>query len=216
MGSDTGGYVRLRLETHVSHYDDKTGVLRRVSELGFERAPSPVGRTLKMRRTSGPATGSGAPAPTAPVAPTAPAAVAATSAAAPPKTRPLPAGKVALGGLDRSEVTAFSLRARMDDDTSVDMNVEPDDEFGDEARRAFGGKWAGFAVRAAPAGTRFRLEADIQFKPCWPRKAKRPFQVVPVVMAFGTDRFEDHYLLALIVAQKTKELVDTSVTQPFQ
>jgi hypothetical protein len=36
------------------------------------------------------------------------------------------------------------------------------------------------------------------------------------VMAFGTDRFVDHYLLSVIVAQETVEKVDTSVTQPYQ
>ena len=201
MGSDTGGYVRLRLETHHSKYEDSKGVLHRVSELGFERAPSPGGRKLadikKAPPRSSPTTGPGA-----------------LSAAA--KTQPTPAGKVALGGLERADVVSFELLARMDDDTVVDMRTEPDDGLAAEAKAAFGGRWAGFAVRAAPSGTRFRLVADIQFKPAWPRRAKRPFQVIPVIMAFGTDRFEEHYLLALIVAQKTEERVDTSVTQPYQ
>jgi hypothetical protein len=48
------------------------------------------------------------------------------------------------------------------------------------------------------------------------QSARKPFQVIPVVMAFGTDRFADHYLLSVIVAQDTVEKVDTSVTQPFQ
>jgi hypothetical protein len=39
--------------------------------------------------------------------------------------------------------------------------------------------------------------------------------VIPVVMAFGTDRFVEHYLLAVIAAQETVEKVDTSVTQPY-
>jgi hypothetical protein len=205
MGSDTGGYVRLRLETHHSKYDGSKGVLRRVSELGFERAPSPSSRTLASIKRAAPETSAartlGGPGPLS---------------AAPARAKPVPAGKVALGGLARAEVVSFELLARMDDDSVVDMRTEPDDAYAAEARAAFGGTWAGFAVLAAPSGTRFRLIADIEFKPCWPRKAKRPFQVIPVVMAFGTDRFEDHYLLALIVAQRTEERVDTSVTQPYQ
>jgi|RhiMetdeSRZDD1v2_1073273.scaffolds.fasta_scaffold32725_7 hypothetical protein len=198
MGSDTGGYVRLRLETQVSEYDATKNVLHRVSELGFERAPSPDDRQppilTKARR----------PLPTGP------------GLLPGPKTPPIHAGKVGLGGLQPSEVISFDLWARMDDDTLVFMDTVSDKGYTDEASKAFGGKWAGFAVRAAPSGTRFRLVADIQFKPSWASKAPRPFQVIPVVMAFGTDRFEDHYLLALIVAQKTSRRVDTSVTQPYQ
>jgi hypothetical protein len=198
MGSDTGGYVRLRLETQASQYDASKGVLRRISELGFERAPSPASRIapalkkVKPQLLRGPGALPG------------------------PRTPPTPAGKVALGGLNKNDVTSFDLWARMDDDAPLFMDTVPDDAITDEAKDTFGGKWAGFAVRAAPSGTRFRLVADIEFKPSWKPKAYRPFQVVPVVMAFGTDRFQDHYLLALIVAQRTEERVDTSVTQPYQ
>ncbi len=80
---------------------------------------------------------------------------------------------------------------------------------------AFGGNWTGFAVALAPVGGRFRLIADITLKFRCKQKAKRPFQVVPIVMAFGTDRFVDHYLLAIVAAQHTVEKVDTSVTQPY-
>lgn len=198
MGSDTGGYVRLRLETQVSQYDDSKGLLRRVSELGFERALSPVSRVIPALKKDKPQLPRG------------------LGALPGPKTPPTPAGKVALGGLNKNDVTSFDLWARMDDDAPLFMDTVPDDAITDEAKDTFGGKWAGFAVRAAPSGTRFRLVADIQFKPCWKTKAYRPFQVVPVVMAFGTDRLQDHYLLALIVAQKTEERVDTSVTQPYQ
>lgn len=202
MGSETGGYVRLRLETYHSQYDDARGVLRRVSELGFERAPSPVTRRLADIKKS-----AEVPAP-----PAGPGPLARSTSA----TKPIPAGKVALGGLANADVVSFALQARMDDDTVVDMRTQPDDAYAAEAKAAFGGTWAGFAVLAAPSGTRFRLVADLQFKPSWPRAAKRPFQVIPVIMAFGTDRFEDHYLLALIVAQRTDERLDTSVTQPYQ
>jgi hypothetical protein len=198
MGSDTGGYVRLRLETQLSEYDGQKNVLHRISELGFERAPTPAERqapTLARIKPSLPKGPGQLP---------------------PPKTPPTPAGKVGLGGLKPEQVLAFDLWARMDDDTFVFMDTVPNTEYTEEAVRAFGGNWAGYAVRAAPSGTRFRLVADIQFKPAWTTKAPRPFQVIPVVMAFGTDRFEDHYLLALIVAQKTAQRVDTSVTQPYQ
>ncbi|HUF12440.1 MAG TPA: hypothetical protein VMN78_05005 [Longimicrobiales bacterium] len=198
MGSDTGGYVRLRLETQVSHYDKSKGILHRRSELGFERAPSPAGRVARTLQRVRP------PLPAGP------------GPLSGPKTPPTPAGKVALGGLNKTEVTSFDLWALMDDDKEMFMTTVADDAIAAEAMDTFGGKWAGFAVLAAPSGTRFRLITDISFKPTWKPKADRPFQVVPVVMAFGTDRFQDHYLLALIVAQKTDERVDTSVTQPYQ
>ena len=198
MGSDTGGYVRLRLETQLSQYDSAKNVLHRVSELGFERAPSPTDREAPtLTKLPRPLPSGPGPLPG-------------------PKTPPIAAGKVGLGGLQPEDVVAFDLWARMDDDTFVFMDTVADKGYTEEAVRAFGGKWAGFAVRAAPSGTRFRLIADIQFKPAWKAKAPRPFQVIPVVMAFGTDRFEDHYLLALIVAQRTGQRVDTSVTQPYQ
>jgi hypothetical protein len=53
-------------------------------------------------------------------------------------------------------------------------------------------------------------------KPCWKGRAARPFQIIPIVMAFGTDRFVDHYLLAVIAAQETVEQVETSVVQPYR
>lgn len=214
MGSDTGGYVRLRLETGLSTYDGKTNLLHRISELGFERAPSPAGRPIPdMKNIKMPPGVSPAPAgPGRPGATVSPSPLSVTS----PKPTRTPAGKVALGGLDPNDVSAFALLARMDDDTFAPMNTVADSTITQEAEGVFGGKWAGFAVLAAPSGSRFRLVADISFKPSWKPKAKRPFQVVPVVMAFGTDLFKDHYLLALIVAQQTEERVDTSVTQPYQ
>jgi len=81
---------------------------------------------------------------------------------------------------------------------------------------AFGGRWAGFAVSVAPTGGRFRLVADITLKPNWKGGAARPFKVIPIVMAFGTDRFVDHYLLAIIAAQATVEQVETNVVQPYR
>jgi hypothetical protein len=35
-------------------------------------------------------------------------------------------------------------------------------------------------------------------------------------MAFGTDQFVDHYLLAVVVAQETADKVDTAVVQPYR
>jgi hypothetical protein len=104
----------------------------------------------------------------------------------------------------------------MDDDSLVGMGTVADSAIRHEAEDVFGGDWAGFAVTAAPSGGRFRLVAELKFKPNWKKKAKRPFQVIPVVMAFGTDLFEDHYLISLVVAQETDERVDTTVTQPYQ
>ena len=95
------------------------------------------------------------------------------------------------------------------------MGVAKDRGVTDELKMAFGGTWAGYAVALAPAGGRFQLITDITLKLRCKGKAKRPFQVIPVVMAFGTDRFIEHYLLAVIAAQETIEKVDTSVTQPY-
>jgi hypothetical protein len=104
------------------------------------------------------------------------------------------------------------------------MGTNPDPKFklnldiAGEATQAFGGEWAGFAVALGPAGGRFDLVAQFEFYPRWPgpdRTAVKPFQIIPVVMAFGTDSFASHYLLSLIVAQKTSDLVDTAVTQPY-
>ena len=96
------------------------------------------------------------------------------------------------------------------------MGVEKNTAVTDELVDAFGGAWAGFAVALAPAGGRFRIVADITLKFRSKQKARKPFQVTPIVLAFGTDRFIDHYLLSVIVAQETVEKVDTSITQPYQ
>ena len=133
----------------------------------------------------------------------------------PPPGTP-PAGKLGLGGVKPRDVLAFNLFARLDDDTLSGMGVAGDRRVTDELEDAFGGDWAGFAVALAPMGGRFRLVADIMLRPRWKKRAKKPFQVVPVVMAFGTDRFADHYLMAVIVAQETVDKVDTSVTQPYR
>jgi hypothetical protein len=96
------------------------------------------------------------------------------------------------------------------------MGVTSDRGITEELVDAFGDRWAGYAVAVSPTGGRFRLVADISLKPSWKGRAARPFQIIPVVMAFGTDRFVDHYLLAVIAAQATVEQVDTSVVQPYR
>ncbi len=187
MGAGTGGYVRIFLQTLKS--EPKADGLHRVSELFFSGAPVPAPDQKPPKDID-----------TAPTGP-------------PPGTPP--AGKLGLGGVRPRDVVKFNLFARMDDDTLAGMGLAKDEGVTDELKDAFGGTWAGFAVALAPAGGRFRLVADITLKLRCKRKAKIPFQLIPVVMAFGTDRFVDHYLLAAIVAQQTEEKVDTSVAQPY-
>ena len=194
MGSGAGGYVQITLQTLESYYDPKTEQLHRVSELSFAGAPVPVGReqpaslkTARAQRTVQPGPPPGTP----------------------------PAAKLGLGGVKLDDVLDFTLSASLNDGSAANMGVTKDKAVTDELEKAFGGKWAGYAVALAPAGGRFKLIADITFKFRCKQKAKRPFQVIPVVMAFGTDRFAEHYLLAVIAAQGTIEKVDTSVTQPY-
>jgi hypothetical protein len=191
MGAGAGGYVKITLQTLLSSYDPETDQLHRVSELLFTGAPVPDD---PMHRP--------------------PPEIAETPPGPPPGTPP--AGKLGLGGLRAKDVVRFHLFARMDDDKLAGMGVAKDEAVTGELEDAFGGKWAGFKVALAPAGGRFRLVADITVKLRCRRRAARPFRVIPVVMAFGTDRFADHYLLAVIAAQQTVEKVDTSVTQPYQ
>ncbi|HEY7517260.1 MAG TPA: hypothetical protein VIE36_03130 [Methylomirabilota bacterium] len=187
MGSGAGGYVGVRLQTLLSEYDLKTRRLHRVSQLSFSAAPIP----------------SFAP----------PKGIAEADAGPPPGT-PL-AGKLGLGGVRPGEVEHFRLFAPLPDGGLFGMGATGDKGITDELVDAFGGRWAGFAVSVAPKGSKFNLIADIKLKPRWKGRASRPFQVIPVVMAFGSDRFVDHYLLALIAAQKTREQVETSVVQPY-
>jgi hypothetical protein len=191
MGAGEGGYVRITLQTRLSDYSEKADRLHRISELRFATAPTPD----DADHADIPNIGTTDPGP-------------------PPGTPP--AGKLGLGGVKPRDVLAFNLFARLDDDTPSGMGVAADRRVTDELEDAFGGDWAGFAVALAPMGGRFRLVADITLRPRWKKRAKKPFQVIPVVMAFGTDRFSDHYLMAVIIAQETVDKVDTSVTQPYR
>lgn len=195
MGAGTGGYVTITLRTRLSTYDPAADELHRVSELSFTGAPipdDPAHEELKNldQIPHGP----------------------------PPGTPP--AGKLGLGGVRPHDVKSFRLFARMNDGTLTDMGVATNPAIRKELKEAFAGEWAGFAVALAPTGGRFSLVADITLKPCWKKRSQqgfgRPFQVIPIVMAFGTDRFVDHYLLSVIAAQQTQEKVDTSITQPYQ
>lgn len=188
MGSGAGGYVRVNLQTLLSSYDAKSRRLHRISELSFAGAPIPAVGTPKGIDAADPG----------------------------PPAGSQPAGKLGLGGVRPDEVERFRLFARLEDDSLMGMGVANDKAITGELADAFGGRWAGFAVAAAPTGGRFRLVADITLKPRWKGRAARPFQIIPVVMAFGTDRFVDHYLLAVIAAQETVEQVDTSVVQPYR
>ena len=188
MGSGAGGYVRITLQTLLSSYDSGTRRLHRVSELAFTGAPIP---------TVGPPEDLGKIDPGLP-------------------TGPHPAGKMGLGGGRPSDIDQFRLFARMPDGGLVGMGLTSDKTITQELCGAFGGRWAGFAVAVTPTGGRFKLVADITLKPRWQGGAARPFQIIPIVMAFGTDRFVDHYLLAVIAAQATVEQVETSVVQPYR
>jgi hypothetical protein len=188
MGSGAGGYVRITLQTLLSEYDERASRLHRVSELSFAGAPIPAVAPPKDIDKVDPG----------------------------PPAGPQPAGKLGLGGVRPAEVERFRLFARMEDSSLVGMGVTRDKGITHELVDAFGGRWAGFAVAVSPTGGRFRLVADITLKPCWKGRAARPFQIIPIVMAFGTDRFVEHYLLAVIAAQETVEQVDTSVVQPYR
>ena len=188
MGSGAGGYVRITLQTLSSSYDEKAGRLHRISELAFTGAPIPT------------------PGPPEDIQKLHPG----------PPAGPHPAGKMGLGGVRPSDIVQFHLFARMPDGGVVGMGLTRDKAITQELCGAFGGRWAGFAVAMAPTGGRFKLVADITLKPRWQGGAARPFQVIPIVMAFGTDRFVDHYLLAVIAAQATVEQVETSVVQPYR
>lgn len=191
MGAGTGGYVRITLQTLFSGYDPGTEQIHRTSELLFNGAPIPD----DPEHQPPPDIDKVHPGP-------------------PPG--PVPAGKLGLGGVKARDVVKFNLFARLDDGSLAGMGLQPDRAVTNELEDAFRGHWAGFAVALAPAGGRFRLVADITLKLRRRQRARKPFQVIPVVMAFGTDRFVDHYLISVIVAQETDEKVDTSVTQPYQ
>ena len=190
MGAGAGGYVSIQLLTSQNNLTLVPGSLVRTSQLIFTPAETPK-RTLP------------------PIDPNNP---------GPPPGNP-PAGKVALGGLKNSEVAKFNLYAYTDKklSTTTGMGTAPNAAIAQEAKDAFGGDWAGFAVALGPSGSHFGLVADIVLQPRWTGQgAAKPFQIIPVVMAFGTDSFASHYLLSLIVAQRTPELVDTAVTQPYR
>lgn len=196
MGAGAGGYVTIQLLTYGNDIATDLGslkpILSRKSQLLFMPAEAPT-RTTR-------------PLPTIP------------GKAGPPPGSP-PAGKVALGGLKQAEVTKFNLYAYTDKQRTAltGMGTAPDSGIATEAATAFGGDWAGFAVALGPSGGRFDLVADIVLQPRWTSQtAAKPFQIIPVVVAFGTDSFANHYLLSLIVAQQTSDLVDTAVTQPYR
>ena len=188
MGAGAGGYVTIRLQTDWSLYNKEKDELYRTSELLFEAAEAPNRAQPTLPPYAGPK---------------------------PPKPPKRPAGKVGLGGLKTKDVLKFNLYGGTLPGDLVGMGASPDDTITDELCEAFGGTWVGYAIALAPSGARFNLVADITLKPKWKKNVTRPFQVIPVVMAFGTDRFVDHYLLSLIVAQPTNAQVDTSVTQPY-
>src|SRR5262245_38124848 len=191
MGAGAGGYVTITLQTLSSKVGEPAGYLHRISELSFRGAPVPDDASHEPPRELG------------------------AIASGPPPAWP-PAAKLGLGGVRPSDVAAFRLFARLDDGSLAGMGVEKNKLVTDELQHAFGGTWTGFAVALAPTGGRFRIVADITLRFRTRQNARKPFQVTPVVLAFGTDRFIDHYLLSVIVAQETAEKVDTSVTQPFQ
>lgn len=191
MGAGAGGYLTITLRTRLSEYDPQTDELHRISELSFMGAPVPDDSAHRP------------PTDLKKIPP------------GPPPGSP-PAAKLGLGGVRPRDVQEFNLYARMDDDSLVSMGVQHDKGITVELEDAFGGHWAGYGVGLAATGGRFSLVADITVKPAWKKKARKPFQIIPVVIAFGTDRFVDHYLLAVVAAQQTVEKVDISVTQSYR
>jgi len=207
MGAGAGGYVTIQLLTYsntVTSVSDKSDLFKlgRISQLLFAPAETPTRE--KDSRPLSKIPDSPGPTPGDP-----------------------PAGKVALGGLTQDEVKTFNLYAYTDKqrttltgmgtDLKSEASKKLNARIAREAHDAFGGEWAGFAVALGPAGGRFDLLAQIELQPRWlGQGAAKPFQIIPVVVAFGTDSFASHYLLSIIVAQKTSDLVDTAVTQPYQ
>lgn len=212
MGAGAGGYVTIQLQTLDNAFDKATGKLSRKSQLLFTPAVTPTRDKNKDNFR---------PLPPIPKDSTG------KDLTGPVPGSP-PAGKVALGGLMQSEVTKFNLYAYTDKQLTnlVGMGTAPSETIGTEAHEAFIGTlqpgqkplWAGFAVALGPLGGRFDLIADIELLPSsWStQKTSKPFQIIPVVVAFGTDSFTKHYLLSVIVARSTSDLVDTAVTQPYQ
>jgi len=188
MGAGAGGYVTVRLQTDWSSYDSGNDELSRTSELLFEAAETPDRVRPKLPSSAGPP---------------------------PPKPGTVPAVKVGLGGLKKEDVLTFNLYGGTLPGDLVGMGTAFDKAITKELEDAFGGAWAGYSVAVAPSGSRFNLVADIKLKPKWKKSGKTPFQIIPVVMALGTDQFVNHYLLALVVAQPTNAQLDTSVTQPY-
>jgi hypothetical protein len=213
MGAGAGGYVKIQLLSYdntvtsvpsipTDPNSPKVPGLSRTSQLVFTPAETPTNQKdsrppLTLPSNAGPIPGDP------------------------------PAGKVALGGLTQDDLRTFNLYAYTDKqlttltgmgtDLKSDASKKLNARIAQEAHDAFGGDWAGVAVALGPAGGRFNLVAQIELVPHWPKLgAAKPFQIIPVVVAFGTDSFVNHYLLSLIVAQKTSDLVDTAVTQPYQ
>lgn len=189
MGSGAGGYVTIQVITSRNDPNSAPGSLIRTSQLIFTPAGTPSRPLPPIPNDAGPIPGNP------------------------------PAAKVALGGLKQAEVTRFNLYAFTDPKrtTLMGLGTAPSQAIAAEASLAFGGDWAGYALALGPAGGRFDLVTDVVLEPHWiGQRANKPFQVIPVVVAFGTDSFIDHYLLSLIVAQKTLDLVDTAVTQPYR
>jgi hypothetical protein len=201
MGAGAGGYVQITLQTLKSDFFPATPailgplptpgsppLLHRISRLSFAGAQIPGKERDHPLKLPDPLA---APTPGSP-----------------------PAGKVGLG-LDARHVK-FRLFAELQDTTLADMGATPDAAITTELQTAFGGTWAGYTVALAPAGGRFRLVAELSItSPFDGGTAVKPFKVIPVVMAFGTDEFAKHYLLSVVVAQPTDEKVDTVLIQPY-
>ena len=190
MGAGAGGYVTITLQTLLSKYGEPAGHLHRVSELSFRGAPVPDDPAHEPPRDI------------------------AKADPGPPPAWP-PAGKLGLGGVKPRDVATFNLFARLDDGSLSGMGVQKNAAVTEELEHAFGGHGRASPWRSLPR------EAASGSWPISPsssgpsRRRGSRSRSLPIVMAFGTDRFVDHYLLSVIVAQETVEKVDTSVTQPY-
>ena len=193
MGTGTGGYVTINLQTYLSKWTGSD--LKRQSKLFFEPAPTPLRTPLNLLATSPPAPGDP------------------------------PAAKIGVG-VKKQDVPSFKLFADVDGNGTswIDLGAVQRDTITDELKKTFPDyDWAGYALALGPSGSKFNVAAAITFKLNFhgtvtggTKKIKRPFKLIPIVLALGTDQFADHHLLSVVVAHPIDDiLIDTTVTQPY-
>ncbi|MBI3107753.1 MAG: hypothetical protein HYY95_19670 [Candidatus Rokubacteria bacterium] len=93
------------------------------------------------------------------------------------------------------------------------MKLTPSAQVSREFQQSFGAgpgeKWVGFPTAGKPVllGLGFETKLKITFKP----RAKASFQLVPVVLAFGSQDLTRHYVLGVSALTPGKPMVDSFV-----